>query len=327
MDEDEFSFSTDIAPMQGNFVSGVLNSRNMSTQNKARVLTQVADQRLNAAKEYAKLAELRDVSRIREAQYQSSLLQIEEQRRKAEMEKQGMQGTNELVAQKLQEAISEPDRDTRLMRLSEIGVQNAAVIRYNPVVKQAFNSAMMSVNTASNNRGGTTLGELSEKGILPSQLGLTPEQQLNPNTVVPPEKVAMAVSGQNMTEAQQRALAAQQRAEMSLEKERRAAAHREYLANAETLTKLGSTDNPFPVLDRLVSRLGGDEEKAKAAELAKKYKEAREKQTGIADVITEARDFGLRINEKVNPFAQRDPKEDKAAETQLNVKSLFPKLR
>jgi hypothetical protein len=323
MDEDEFSFSNDIAPMQGNFVSGVLNSRNMSTQNKTRFLTQAADQRLNAAKEYAKVAEMKDVSRIREAQYQSSLLQIEEQRRKAEMEKQGMQGSNDLVAQKLQEIINEPDRDARLMKVSEFGVQNAAAIRYNPVVKQAFNSAMMSVNTASNNRGGTTLGELSEKGILPSQLNLTPEQQMNPNTVVPPEQVAKAVSGRLKTEAEQRASAAKDKATMRFEEEKRAAAQREYLANVESLTKLGSTDNPFPVLDRLVNRLGGDEEKAKAAELAKKYKDAREKQTGIADVFTEARDFGLSINEKANPYAQRDPKEDEAIKKQTGTKNLF----
>jgi hypothetical protein len=120
---------------------------------------------------------------------------------------------------------------------------------------------------------------------------------------------------------------AKDKATASFEREKRQASQSEHLANVKSLIDLQPTDDPFPTVNRLVNRFGSDEEKAKAAELAKKYKEAKEKRTNIADIFAEARDFGLSVNERLNPYSQRGPKEDKAAATQLNVKNHFLKTQ
>lgn len=167
---EEFSYSTDIAPMQSRFVTGVTGSRNLSSRDKQRIVGGFLDNQLAQAQELAKIEDMRNTARMREIQYKSSLMSLEEQKRKAAEEKEIYTTFMPELNSKLQEALGEPDREKRIGMLSRIGVDYAMPIAKNPVAEQAFRAASYGANTGTPARPSMTIGDMIRNGATADDL-------------------------------------------------------------------------------------------------------------------------------------------------------------
>jgi hypothetical protein len=167
---EEFSYSTDIAPMQSRFVTGIRGSRNLSSRDKQRIVGGFLDNQLAQAQELAKIEDMRNTARMREIQYKSSLMSLEEQKRKAAEEKEIYTTFLPDLNSKLQEALGEPDREKRIGMLSRIGVDYAMPIAKNPVAEQAFRAASYGANTGTPARPSMTIGDMIRNGATADDL-------------------------------------------------------------------------------------------------------------------------------------------------------------
>lgn len=317
---EEFSYASDIAPMQPRFISDVSGSRNLSTRMKQNIVGGFLDKQLAQAQELAKIEDMRNTAKMRDLQYKSSLLALEEQKRKAAEEKEFYTtGLPELNA-KLQEVVAEPDREKKIGMISSIGVNFAKVISDNPVAKQAFSAASYGANTGTPARPSLTVGDLIRGGATAEDLKGVPLDDL--------EKPAPAQAAINFNERRRRTeqeAKALEKATEAQQKQDEALSRATSKQFSDNFTLLNDPEkDPLPTTSRLVKNFGNSDQKNRLTQL-----EASLASISGADgyqkkkpIIDEMRKIGIEINNRLDPLAVKKQEETPASDAEVGF-SLF----
>lgn len=291
---EDFSYESDIAPMQSRFVSGVSGSRALSTRTKQSMIGGYLDRRLAGAQELAKVEDIRDNARLREIQYKNSLASLEEQKRRAEEEKEVSGSLSELTME-LNRAIEEPDLEKRRNTLSRIGVAFAPQIAKSPVAEQAYRSASYGANMGSTARPSNTVGDLLRAGA--TEEDFAGFDTKDPEAPVPSEVMLRFNKRRNEATVN---LKMQETKEKADEGRRRALSrtHEEF---GKFLDNVTLEQDPLPTVDYYASVLGAKEDK-EALNTLKSQIEAEKDVRKKAELQRKALQIGQSIRTKANPL-------------------------
>lgn len=322
---EEFSYASDIAPMQPRFISDVSGSRNLSTRMKQNIVGGFLDKQLAQAQELAKIEDMRNTAKMRDIQYKSSLLALEEQKRKAAEEKEFYTtGLPELNA-KLQEVVAEPDREKKIGMISSIGVNFAKVISDNPVAKQAFSAASYGVNIGTPARPSKTIGDFLILGGNTDDLKARGYDVSDPKTLdmpAPPDLLQIGISRQLKLSEEKKQ---QEKKDVATEKQAEALSRATSKQFSDNFTLLNDPEkDPLPTTSRLVKNFGNSDQKNRLTQL-----EASLASISGADgyqkkkpIIDEMRKIGIEINNRLDPLAVKKQEETPASDAEVGF-SLF----
>lgn len=317
---EDFSYINDVAPLQSRFVSDIAGSRMFSEREKASMIGQSYDRSLKNLGELAKIEEARQVNKLREVQYKSSLASLEEQRRKAEQEKLDTASFSELNKD-LQSILEDPKNPESMARLAQAGLKHSSSISRNPVANQMFRSASIAVNTGSQpSAGRVTVGEAMAMGVTPKQLGLSANAR-NTDELTPEQAYNVAqFDRQRRVEAQRAQTVFERGLTRQSKKE-----DREFKVLSDTFKNLNqalsNTDvmfDPTPFVESAVNSFGSEDEKKKLKEFKSSLDAASK--AGDSQAKSQIRDsvkqLGFTVGERINPANMLKPEpEDKAQQT------------
>lgn len=299
---EDFSYATDIAPMQSRFISDVSGSRNLSTRTKQKVIGGILDKQLAQAQELAKIEDMRNTAKMREIQYKSSLMSLEEQRRKAAEQKEIYKTALPELNARLQEAVAEPDREKRIGMISSIGINNAFAIANNPVAEQAFRSASYgaSITPAKPSR---TVGDLVREGA--TSKDLEGVDISDPEKPVPLDVAVRFNERRLRTALEKEALDKKNEAEIKAADNKRQAQSRQFISNRTTL--LDEEVDPLPFVSSLAQNIGTKEDKELFGSLKKEFESVDRKDfTKRREIAGKIRNLGIGINNRIDPLAPKE---------------------
>lgn len=299
---EDFSYATDIAPMQSRFISDVSGSRNLSTRTKQKVIGGILDKQLAQAQELAKIEDMRNTAKMREIQYKSSLMSLEEQRRKAAEQKEIYKTALPELNARLQEAVAEPDREKRIGMISSIGINNAFAIANNPVADQAFRSASYgaSITPAKPSR---TVGDLVREGA--TSKDLEGVDISDPEKPVPLDVAVRFNERRLRTALEKEALDKKNEAEIKAADNKRQAQSRQFISNRTTL--LDEEVDPLPFVSSLAQNIGTKEDKELFGSLKKEFESVDRKDfTKRREIAGKIRNLGIGINNRIDPLAPKE---------------------
>lgn len=300
---EDFSYATDIAPMQSRFISDVSGSRNLSTRTKQKVIGGILDKQLAQAQELAKIEDMRNTAKMREIQYKSSLMSLEEQRRKAAEEKEIYTTALPELNAKLQEAAAEPDREKKIGMVSSIGINFASAISKNPVAEQAFRAASYGASTGSAARPSMTVGDLVRGGATSKDLEGV---DLNDPEKPAPLQAAVKFNERRLNAAlEKEALEKKNEAAIKAADSKRRALERQFSSNETAL--LDEENDPLPIVSRLSQNIGTKEDKELFGSLKKEFESVDRKDfTKRREIAGKIRNLGIGINNRIDPLAPKE---------------------
>jgi len=307
---EDFSFATDIAPLEQKFFGG--NSRSLSRAQRSSFVSGALDERLRLAGEAAKIDEQKASMRARDLQYESSLLALERERERAASERAILAELPALQSE-LESIVSDTDEVRKQQRLSSFGVRRAAQIATNPIAEQAFRAASYGVNRGSQMRPSITVGDLVAKGI-PIDKIATPGAKVD--DPVDPFKASAAITSANEERAKASVSLAEQEAKLETDKQEQTARVKDWKEASDTIMKLDSMAE-HPVVDfaavSAIRRFGSEEDmtafNAIDAELAlldqQEASGVDKKEIGgkRSDAISRKKQLALRVLKNNDPAA------------------------
>lgn len=169
---DPLSFERDIAPLSQRFFQRVYGSQNLKPEVKQALMGQYLTTMGQAFEQRKKAAEIDQISRSRELQYQSSLLSLQQAREEAENKRNMLTSlvpfNNQIKAILDDTSLTSDQRKSALGRLA---VESAPLITTNPTAATAINAARTSVTEDDQKPKQFRLGEaVVQRGISPSYL-------------------------------------------------------------------------------------------------------------------------------------------------------------